>query len=290
MGIVTSAPEYPLDVVGDTNLATGSVYRIGGTPVLSSTALGTTVTSSSITTLGDLASLTVSGSFTSQSTVAFTGTSAAFTVAGPTTVSNALTATDNVTFSGTTATLTVSGTSNLTTLNASGNVALTGATAPFTVAGPTTIANNLTVNGDFTVNGNTTYINATTLQVDDKNIELGIDTTTLSTLDGGGITLGALSIGATRPIFEYTYNTGDDYWKSNIGIRGVGTTLYSAFEKDGTVKVANIDGTGDYVAVNNQAINFSQKWRLYCDTAQDKMLLQHYESDAWTTKFTFAAD
>jgi len=53
-----------------------------------------------------------------------------------------------------------------------------------------TIANNLTVTNNLTVNGTTTTVNSTTLQVDDKNIELGtVATPTDSTADGGGITL-----------------------------------------------------------------------------------------------------
>jgi len=58
------------------------------------------------------------------------------------------------------------------------------------LANDITIANDLTVTGDLTVNGTTTTINSTTLQVDDKNIELGtVGTPTDVTADGGGITL-----------------------------------------------------------------------------------------------------
>ncbi len=49
---------------------------------------------------------------------------------------------------------------------------------------------NVVVGGNFTVNGTTTTVNSTTLQVDDKNIELGtVDSPTDITADGGGITL-----------------------------------------------------------------------------------------------------
>ena len=49
---------------------------------------------------------------------------------------------------------------------------------------------NVTVGGNLTVNGTTTSVNSTTLQVDDKNIELGtVDTPSDTTADGGGITL-----------------------------------------------------------------------------------------------------
>ena len=53
-----------------------------------------------------------------------------------------------------------------------------------------TFSSNLTVAGNLTVNGTTTTINSTTLQVDDKNIELGtVASATDATADGGGITL-----------------------------------------------------------------------------------------------------
>ena len=58
------------------------------------------------------------------------------------------------------------------------------------LANDITIANDLTVTGDLTVNGTTTTVNSTTLQIDDKNIELGtVATPTDTTADGGGITL-----------------------------------------------------------------------------------------------------
>ena len=59
-----------------------------------------------------------------------------------------------------------------------------------TLSGNTTFSNNLTVTGSLTVNGTTTSVNSTTLQVDDKNIELGtVDTPSDTTADGGGLTL-----------------------------------------------------------------------------------------------------
>lgn len=56
--------------------------------------------------------------------------------------------------------------------------------------GSTSVNGDLVVSGSLTVNGTTTTINATTVAVDDKNIELGsVDTPTDTTADGGGITL-----------------------------------------------------------------------------------------------------
>ena len=67
-----------------------------------------------------------------------------------------------------------------------GTVDLSGAT----LSGNTTFSNNLTVSGNLTVDGTTTNVNSTTLQVDDKNIELGtVATPSDATASGGGITL-----------------------------------------------------------------------------------------------------
>ena len=59
VGIVNSAPAYPLDVTGDVN--TTGTLRIAGNTVLSATSLGTGVTSSSLTSVGTLGWLNVSG-------------------------------------------------------------------------------------------------------------------------------------------------------------------------------------------------------------------------------------
>ena len=53
-----------------------------------------------------------------------------------------------------------------------------------------TMPNDLTVTGNLTVNGTTTTVNSTTVQVDDKNLELGtVASPTDATADGGGIIL-----------------------------------------------------------------------------------------------------
>lgn len=75
------------------------------------------------------------------------------------------------------------------------------------LANDITIANDLTVTGDLTVNGTTTTVNSTTLQIDDKNIELGtVATPTDVTADGGGITLK----GATDKTINWVDST--DCW------------------------------------------------------------------------------
>lgn len=87
--------------------------------------------------------------------------------------------------------------------------------------GSTTINNNLVVSGDLTINGTTTTINATTISVDDKNVELGsVATPTNITADGGGITLK----GATDKTFNWINATSA--WTSSEHINVVSGKSY----------------------------------------------------------------
>lgn len=95
-GIVT--PAYSVDVGGSINVSTGNSYRIGGTTVLSSTALGSGVVTSSLTTLGTLTSLIVSGSTTINGS--FSANSGVLTlslnVSGISTLNGSVTANTNI--------------------------------------------------------------------------------------------------------------------------------------------------------------------------------------------------
>jgi len=83
-------------------------------------------------------------------------------------------------------------------------------TAGGIVSGATIFSSTVTINGDLTVNGTMTTINATTLTVDDINIELGsVASPTNSTAEGGGITLR----GATNKTFYWT--NANNAWNSS---------------------------------------------------------------------------
>ena len=73
-----------------------------------------------------------------------------------------------------------------------------------------TMPNDLTVTGDLTVNGTTTTVNSTTVQVDDKNLELGtVASPTDATADGGGIILkGAAD-------YSMLWSNANDAWEFN---------------------------------------------------------------------------
>lgn len=76
-----------------------------------------------------------------------------------------------------------------------------------------TVTGSLIISGDLTVNGTTTTLNSTTLQIDDKNIELGTVTTPSdATADGGGITLK----GSTDKTI--IWQNSDNTWHFNQGI------------------------------------------------------------------------
>ena len=82
-----------------------------------------------------------------------------------------------------------------------------------------TCAQNLVITGNLTVNGTTTTVSSTTLDVADKNLELGkVSTPTDTTADGGGLTLK----GATDKTFNWVDST--DAWTSSEHIALTGST------------------------------------------------------------------
>lgn len=73
-----------------------------------------------------------------------------------------------------------------------------------------TVNNDLTVTGDLLVSGDTFTVNVGTIEVEDKNIELGkVDTPTDALADGGGITL----LGTSNKSITYVNSVGS--WSSS---------------------------------------------------------------------------
>tara|TARA_B100000886_G_scaffold246884_1_gene173723 strand:- start:5488 stop:7065 length:1578 start_codon:yes stop_codon:yes gene_type:complete len=80
-----------------------------------------------------------------------------------------------------------------------------------TVAGNKSFSDNVVVDGNFTVNGTTTTISTSTVNVEDKNLELGkVTTPTNVTANGGGITLK----GTTDKTINWISGT-NDAWTSS---------------------------------------------------------------------------
>ena len=110
------------------------------------------------------------------------------------------------------------------------------------LANDITIANDLTVTNNLTVNGTTTTINSTTLQVDDKNIELGtVDTPSDTTANGGGITLK----GATDHTIIWTDSTDSWDFSEHVNIASG-----KEFQIDGT-SVLNASTLGSGVTASS---------------------------------------
>jgi hypothetical protein len=225
------------------NLVSGKEYRINGVAVLSGSALGTGITSSSLTSVGIIASGTWQGSVISP-TYGGTGVdngSKTITLGGNFTHSGAhslsVTTTGNTSvILPTTGTLAIIGNglnqfasttssqlagvisdetgSGLLVFNTSPSFVSSVTTTSETLAvfnttattvnafgaattlsigsssGTTTVNNGLVVSGNLTVNGTTTTLNSSTLQVEDKNIELAkVAEPTDVTADGAGITI-----------------------------------------------------------------------------------------------------
>ena len=86
-----------------------------------------------------------------------------------------------------TGTLTVSGAAAVDNLSLNGNT-LTTSSGNLTIdstGGTTTVADNLAVSGNLTVNGTTTTVNATTVNIADKNIQVATGAADDSAADGG---------------------------------------------------------------------------------------------------------
>mgnify|MGYP003109946136 CR=1 FL=1 len=113
------------------------------------------------------------------------------------------------------------------------------------LANDITIANNLIVSNDLTVNGTTTTINSTTVQVDDKNIELGtVATPTDATANGGGITLK----GATDKTLTWVNST--DCWTFNQSLNlPAGSASAPALILNGDVNSGLFQPAADEVAI-----------------------------------------
>ena len=181
------------DVTGSATMTDLGNVTITTTIASDSVALGTDTTGNYVATITgttDQISVTGSGSET-----------AAVTLSLPQNIAT----TSSPTFSGGTLDAVRIGITNANEIDtSSGNLILD------STGGTVEIDDNLTVSGNLTVNGTTTTINATTITVDDKNIELGsVETPTDTTANGGGITLK----GTTDKTFNWSDTT--DSWTSS---------------------------------------------------------------------------
>ena len=102
----------------------------------------------------------------------------------------------------------------------------------------------LTLSGDLTVGGTTTTVSSTTVEVADKNLELGkVSTPTDTTADGGGITLK----GTTDKTITWVDAT--NYWTFNQSLTvkqaGAATVIVGSTDASGASIVLDGDSNGD---------------------------------------------
>jgi hypothetical protein len=261
--------------IGHTN---ATIYLVGSidTPILSAVALGTnssgvvaaasTTGSGTTLVLGttptfttsviggasfdvfDTASTTVNafGAATTL-TLGFDGTGASTTNFITGAITTGLTKTINIGTAGATGS-----TTNINIATAGAGTAAMNVNLGSASGGTVTVNKDLVVTGDLTVNGTTTTINATTLTVDDKNIEIGsVASPSDTTADGGGITLRGLT---DKTIL---WDNANDNWSFNQSVnletgltyKIANTTVLSATQVLGVTLGTMASATAtDYVA------------------------------------------
>jgi hypothetical protein len=176
------------------------------------------------------------------------------------------------------------------TLVVGDNLTCNGAAVTF---GNVSSQSNVTVFGNLEIKGTATNtrIESNIVQIGDKNIELGfLEIDTLANLDGAGLTVGGPggSI-AKRPNFNYSSTY--DAWQPNIDIvnKGPSATDIAKMSLDGSLVSTLVANANVFTKIDSSSINFGDKWRFKHDTVNDTVELQHYESNAWVTKFTYTS-
>ena len=105
---------------------------------------------------------------------------------------------------------------------------------------------NTVIKGDLQVDGTTTTINSTTVQVDDKNIQLGDGSAADSAMDGAGLDVAS----SNGVIASWSYDQPNGYWESSDSMNVASGEAYyvnntSMLNIDGAAKVqAAVAGEG----------------------------------------------
>ena len=132
-----------------------------------------------------------------------------------------------------------------------------------------TTTGNVIVGGNLTINGTTTTVNTATLDVEDKNIELGkVSSPSDTTADGGGITLK----GTTDKTI--TWGNSSNAWTFNQHI-----TVTS-----GELKVQGVEGgAATLYLVADEADDNADYWRIQNVAADNTLVFANYTTGGYTT-------
>jgi len=132
-----------------------------------------------------------------------------------------------------------------------------------------TFTGNVVMSANLTVQGTTTTISSTTIEVADKNLELGkVDTPTDTTADGGGITLK----GATDKTITWSNST--DRWTFNQNI--IVTT--------GQIRCQGIEGGDASVYLqSDEADDNADLWKITNVASDNTLVFQNYGTGNYTT-------
>lgn len=129
--------------------------------------------------------------------------------------------------------------------------------------GSVLVSKDLVVSGNFTVQGMTTFLDSETLQIEDKNIELGkVAVPTDITADGGGITLKAtvdLTILWLNATNAWTFNQSIDLLGNNLlgtGAVNVGRVVVDNLKLDGNV-LSSTSGDLDVTTATGGVFKFT---------------------------------
>jgi cytoskeletal protein CcmA (bactofilin family) len=265
------------------DLAAGKVYKIGTTTIANSTALGTGILASSLTSVGTLSSLTLGGALSGVTTLAAGNT----TITGFANVSTTLQVGGNTTITGNTTSMLIVGTA-VDGVDANSTVISVGNTTVFTTINSTAFsgtANNATnfggsslatVQGQITGNAATAYTNAIAIAANGSNITSGtvafarlpslfVGTTTIqstsaaqavsgiTTLAAGNTTItGNLSVSSVGSFDRITtanngggtnVGIGDDAWFGDVNIADTVRIMGQQSANNGHIIFGNADNS-----------------------------------------------
>ena len=158
----------------------------------------------------------------------------------------------------------------------SGTLTVAALSVPAISCTTVTTTSDLTVGGNLTVSGTTTTVNTATLEVEDKNIELGkVSSPSDTTADGGGITLK----GATDKEIKWVNSTDNWTFNQNIEVTQNGTS------DAGQIKV--IGGEGNHATlylVADEGDDNGDYWLIQSAPGDNNLYFQNKTSGSYATK------